>query len=141
VLARTFWQELTGNTQPFPDDFLERHEAYSWPGNVRELYNAIAHRVALGDLAETESDWRPKSIPAPPPDGMPMLSAPITSVAEDALARQLPFPHARQRVIDAFERRYMELMLAKHDGNVTKAAAASGIARRYFYVVRSRMDR
>jgi two-component system response regulator HydG len=41
-------------------------------------------------------------------------------------------------VVDAFERRYVERVLAKHGGNVTRAAAASGIARRYFYDLRKR---
>ncbi|HVH42711.1 MAG TPA: FHA domain-containing protein [Labilithrix sp.] len=54
------------------------------------------------------------------------------------LAEQLPFPDARQRVVADFERRYVEELLARHEGNVTKAARASGIAHRYFQLVRAR---
>ena len=41
----------------------------------------------------------------------------------------------------AFERAYVERVLAKHNGNVVRAAAASGIARRYFYVIKSRQEK
>jgi len=43
-----------------------------------------------------------------------------------------------KRALDEFLRRYVVRVLAKHNGNVTRAAAASGIARRYFYVVKNR---
>jgi hypothetical protein len=45
---------------------------------------------------------------------------------------------ARQRVIEDFERAYVEDVLAKHGGNVVRAASASGIARRYFYILKAR---
>jgi hypothetical protein len=37
-----------------------------------------------------------------------------------------------------FERFFVERILAKHGGNVSRAAAASGIARRYFQVLKTR---
>jgi DNA-binding NtrC family response regulator len=44
-------------------------------------------------------------------------------------------------MVDEFERRYVERVLAKHGGNVTHAAASSGIARRYFNTIRARLGR
>ena len=38
-----------------------------------------------------------------------------------------------------FERRYLDHVLAASGGHVGKAAAAAGIARRYFQVLRSRV--
>ena len=64
--------------------------------------------------------------PAPP---LPTLTVPV----------HLPFSLARQRVIEDFERVYVEQVLAKHGGNVVQAAAASGLARRYFYILKARM--
>ncbi len=55
VLAHHFWKRLADKGVPFPGDFGQRLEAYDWPGNVRELYNAVARRVALGDLAQIET--------------------------------------------------------------------------------------
>ena len=66
-----------------------------------------------------------------------MLPTP-TDLVESVLALDLPLSQARQRVVDDFERRYVERVLVKHGGSVVKAAAASGIARRYFQILRAR---
>ena len=129
VLARHFWTQL-GGVGPIPQAFLERLAMYLWP--VRELHNAVAHEVALGDLGDTEGLRR--SVPPPGsqhgPAGGDVLDA---IVAED-----LPYMRARDKALAAFDERYVKAVLAKHGGNVTKAAAASGVARRYFYVIKSR---
>ena len=39
----------------------------------------------------------------------------------------MPFSRARQAIIDEFEKRYVANILAKHNGNVSRAAAASGL--------------
>ena len=62
--------------------------------------------------------------------GVPALRA--------ALKSGQPLPLARQAVLDEFERRYVQHMLNEHGGNVTRAAAASGIGRRYFQMVRAK---
>jgi two-component system response regulator HydG len=138
VLAFHFWRQLAGKGLPFPSDFAQRLESYAWPGNVRELYNAVARRVALGDLAAIETA-RTAPAEAGPPSGP---SAPLSSrghdVIEDVLAQDLPLTRARERVVEEFERRYVTRVLAQHGGNVSKASAASGIARRYFQLLRAR---
>ena len=132
VLGRYFWEHLGGVDVPIPEDLLRRFEEYAWPGNVRELHNAIARKLALGDLAPVE---RSREAPEGAEDGS------SSDVIRETLAMDLPFPAARQRVTSAFERAYVERVLAKHNGNVVRAAAASGIARRYFYVIKSRQDK
>ncbi len=57
---------------------------------------------------------------------------------EEVLAQDLPLTRARERVVEEFERRYVTRVLAQHGGNVSKASAASGIARRYFQLLRAR---
>jgi two-component system, NtrC family, response regulator HydG len=54
------------------------------------------------------------------------------------LGLDLPFPRARDRVLAEFEQRYVARMLARHNGNVTQAAEASGIGRRYFAMIAAR---
>ena len=49
-----------------------------------------------------------------------------------------PHPRARDLVLGEFERRYVERVLTAHNGNVARAAAASGIARRYFQLIKGR---
>ncbi|WP_394843773.1 sigma 54-interacting transcriptional regulator [Pendulispora brunnea] len=127
LLACHFWQTLGGGRVPMPRDLIQRLEDYRWPGNVRELHNAVARALALGETTVTGS-----GITEPPP-------APRAgNIIEEVLACELPLTRARERVVSEFERQYVERVLARHDGNVVRAAAASGIARRYFQILRAR---
>jgi two-component system, NtrC family, response regulator HydG len=130
VLARHFWARIAPRGAPFPVDFAQRIESYAWPGNVRELANSVARRVAIGEEAPIHSV-------RPPSDGAP-TSARGGDAIEAVLAQDLPLPRARERVVEEFERRYVQRVLAAHNGNVSVAAAASGIARRYFQILRAR---
>jgi DNA-binding NtrC family response regulator len=126
MLARHFWNEMAGGRQA-PSDLLGSFDGYGWPGNVRELQKAVARKVALGDVdRQSESP-------------QPAVPVTIDSTAfERVLDLNLPFPEARARVTSEFERLFVTRLLAKHGGNISRAAAASGIARRYFQILRAR---
>jgi two-component system, NtrC family, response regulator HydG len=111
-----------------PEQVVRGWEADPWPGNVRELRNTVTRRLMLGELAAT--------------DGAEPIEPSHTAgegVLEQAIARGLPFSTARTLVLDELERRYVAKALAEHGGNVTRAAAASGLARRYFQKVMQRV--
>ncbi len=131
VLARHFWHTLGGDGQALPSSLLERLEDYAWPGNVRELHNAIARYLALGE-ADLGGGAAADAGPASAPPGRE------DDVVERALGLELPLARARQIVVDEFDRRYVKRVLDRYDGNVVRAAAASGIARRYFQILRAR---
>jgi DNA-binding NtrC family response regulator len=131
VLTHHFWKELGGREGAMPFEMLLQYEEYSWPGNVRELYNSVARRLALG---EVESP--PRSIPPPALDAQPPVGK---DFIEQVLAMNLSLPSARQRVIEELERRYVERIVAMHGGNVSRAAAASGLAHRYFQKLRAKL--
>jgi two-component system, NtrC family, response regulator HydG len=137
LLARHFWRSLGGEDRPLPEGALARFEDYDWPGNVRELHNAVARLLALGEVALGAA-----GLEAPADEeGGGMGGAAPDDIIERILARDLPLPRARQEVVDAFERRYVRRVLDRYDGNVVRAAAASGIARRYFQLLRARQGR
>ncbi|AKU94064.1 Response regulator of zinc sigma-54-dependent two-component system [Labilithrix luteola] len=135
VLAAQFWRALGADDKPLSPEILARFDDYPWPGNVRELRNAVARFLAVGELvaADLKADEGPGggSLPSTVP-------APSGDVIEAVLDEALPFVRARDRVVADFERRYVERILAKHGGNVARAAAASGLARRYFQLIRAR---
>jgi transcriptional regulator of acetoin/glycerol metabolism len=90
-------------------------------------------RLALGDLAPLGRS--PSSAPTPlGAQGIAPGGDPIAAV----LALDLPLIETRQRVVDEVERRYVARVLAANNGNVTRAAAAAGIARRYFYRLKAK---
>jgi DNA-binding NtrC family response regulator len=124
LLARHWWSALGGETGGPPPDLLRRWEREPWPGNVRELRNTIARHIALGDLAAPRAD-------EPPPRA--------EDVIDEVVRSGLPFVRAREKVVDEFQRRYLQHVLDEAGGDTAKAAAASGIARRYFNLLRARL--
>lgn len=140
LLARHFWKVLGGSEADAPPyDLLQRYEAYAWPGNVRELHNAVARQLALGELAQGLAAG---GGPIGPVDALAApAQAPAGDFIEEVIALGLPLARGRERVVDEYERRYVERVLARHGGNVRRAAAASGIARRYFQLLRARQSK
>jgi DNA-binding NtrC family response regulator len=143
VLTRHLWRALGGDERPMPAGMLARFEDYAWPGNIRELANAVARVLALGELADHEeaglastSEREQAGVAStesiPPPAG---------DAIERVLELELPLTRARERIVEDFERRYVARVLKRFDGNVVRAAAASGIARRYFQILRARRAR
>jgi two-component system response regulator HydG len=138
VLAEHFFRTL-GGVSAVPADFYDRFQAYDWPGNVRELQNAVARFLALGPYAALAPAR--SRLGAPPTRAADLNEDAGRDPFAEVLDAELSFPQARQRILDAFERAYVERVLVVHKGNVASAAAASGIARRYFQLLRARQAR
>jgi len=143
------WAKLGGKEADLSPDVIQRFEAYDWPGNIRELSNAIARQIALGDFEPAmqqlnQSGENPGLGSGSGSTSIAAMSSAATAGGApfdslDAIVRSgAPMTAARQKVIDEFERRYTTYMLSLHGGNVTRAAAASGIGRRYFQMVRAK---
>jgi two-component system, NtrC family, response regulator HydG len=148
ILARAFWKTMSGKERTaFPAAMLERYESYKWPGNVRELKNVVARRIALGAFAEAGGTDAAHPHQAGGGTGGGASSASGGGgggggdVIESVLGMDLPLVEARAKVVSEFEARYLAKVLDEHGGNVSRAAAASGIARRYFQLLRARIGR
>ena len=131
-IAYHIWKDLGGDPARFPGDLLAGAKEYSWPGNIRELRNAVAHRYALGDMADPETLQRSKLATGTTPNEKQKT----VDVIQRVVDAELGFFEARERVLTEFQARFVEAVLARHNGDVAKAAAASGIARRYLYVLK-----
>jgi DNA-binding NtrC family response regulator len=90
--------------------------AHAWPGNVRELEHAIEQAVALASGPEIVVDDLPSALRAAAP----------TAAPEEAPAT---FRDAKQRLVEEFERRFIGEALARHRGNISKAADEMGMYR------------
>jgi DNA-binding NtrC family response regulator len=89
---------------------------YCWPGNVRELENTLEYALAMG----TEKQLGIKDLPPALASQKPIAES--RPVLDECLANELP--------LSELERRYILLMLERHDGHQINAAAALGIDRR-----------
>jgi DNA-binding NtrC family response regulator len=133
LLARHFWVGMGGDPELCPDELLRAWEDYAWPGNVRELRNAVARRLALGDLVLAPEEARS----APTVHAMHGVLASGDAIGA-VLALDLPLNEARQRVVDEFEQRYVLRLIELSGGNMGRAAAAAGVARRHFRRLKSK---
>jgi DNA-binding NtrC family response regulator len=131
LLARQFATDMGGSPDQIEADIATRFSDYNWPGNVRELRNAVARYIALG------YDCQPA--PSSEPQGEAIREGADRASWIDAILESgMPYPVARRRTVEEFERRYVERILAEHGGNVTHAARASGLGLRYFRLVKAR---
>jgi DNA-binding NtrC family response regulator len=91
--------------------------AHEWRGNVRELEHAIEQAVALTSGPEiTLGD-----LPA-------LVGGRSADVAADPAGS---FRAAKQRMIEQFERQFIGEALARHHGNISKAADDMGMYRQH----------
>jgi DNA-binding NtrC family response regulator len=92
--------------------------SYSWPGNVRELENCV-QRLTIFRLG------RPIE-----PDDLDLLKweEPIHNTDE-----LLPFKEAKEKVVNGFERFYLEETLRRTNGNITQAADLGKKNRRAYF--------
>jgi DNA-binding NtrC family response regulator len=107
LLAQHFFSELAGE-RALPEDLRARLLGHAWPGNVRELRNAVERALALGEPFAAE-----------PPRAEPPLAVDVS----------VPFKEAKRRLIERFERPYLEQLLAEAGGNVSAAARKAGLDR------------
>ena len=122
LLARHFLENECGATtaarKVFSPAALRKLESHYWPGNIRELFNTIQRaflrsggRQILPADIEIDSDFT-----RPAPDKQRAGS--LRSV--------------KRQVIESFERSYVEDLLHRHHGNMTRAAQDAGKDRRAF---------
>ncbi len=99
------------------DSALRCLEKYHWPGNIRELENVIERAITLVTNEWIEICDLPENLICSRED-------------EPAVRVDLPFKEAKDRMVELFEKEYVTRLLTEHEGNITKAAQTSGIARR-----------
>ncbi|KER69975.1 Fis family transcriptional regulator [Burkholderia cepacia] len=106
----------------FDDDAYARLLDYSWPGNVRELRNAIEGSLLLSDGPTITVDNLPAEIGGAAADlqtGQPVVTGPAAPGTGESL---------RMAEAESIRR-----ALARHAGNLTKAAGQLGIAKSTLY--------
>lgn len=106
------------------DDALKILQRYQWPGNVRELNNIIERAVSFAqegvirgvDLTFVFSE---------------VESGEEATVRMNMVDVDKPFKEAKQAVVESFEKEYLQELLEKFKGNVSKAAREAKIDRKH----------
>lgn len=129
LLAEHFLEsvaESRGLPAPRLDDAtVDRLTAHDWPGNVRELRNVMeravllsavrpGQRLEIGALPKSKAEARP----------------PRSSEAFDP---SLSFSESKEKWLDAKEAAFVTWLLAEHEGNVSAAARAAKMDRKYLH--------
>jgi DNA-binding NtrC family response regulator len=106
--------DLNKHIEDFSEGAFRRLCSYSWPGNVRELEHVVQRAVVLSKgktIREAEID-------------LPEL--------EPAMDHS-SFKEAKQRLVEHFERNYIDKLLMAYHGNISQAARAARKPRRAFW--------
>ena len=113
-----FSDEYDKDINGFSSKVIQNLVYHNWPGNVRELENKIQQMVVLCEGNEIiHMDW-------------------ATQIGFDELDTNYElenFKAEKKRVVDNFERHYIENMLEQTNGNLSEAAKRAGMDRKNFW--------
>jgi len=120
LLARYFLENECGMSESgrkiFTPAALRKLESHHWPGNIRELFNTVQRAF----LRANGRQILPGDVEI---DGELSRSMPCEQ-------EQRTLQSAKRHAIETFERTYLEELLKRHCGNITRAALEAGKDRR-----------
>ncbi|MBI2567849.1 MAG: sigma-54-dependent Fis family transcriptional regulator, partial [Candidatus Schekmanbacteria bacterium] len=128
LLARHFLRLYSGGSgrelAGFVPDAVQAMAAHDWPGNVRELEHRVQRAVILA-----EPPWVTlRDLGLEPPGG----AAAAEQSTPSGWSAGRAYRDARTAALERFERDFVAAALRHYGGNVSKAAAATGVSRQYF---------
>lgn len=105
---------------------LEVLMSRDWPGNVRELQNALEYAASISVSPVLKKEH--------------FLSASSQPSQETPNLNRLPYRDAKQKVLEKFERAYLEDLLKRADGNISQAARLADMDRKNLYELLKKYD-
>jgi DNA-binding NtrC family response regulator len=124
-----YWKRHRDDGQPLPTwtpAAIRALSTHNWPGNVRELQNVVEHAVVL---LEPGADIHPEDIPFIGEQKVVPDAAPVEVEGPPGES----YHAARERLLSAFERRYLTRLVQQAGGNMSKAARIAGVDRTTLY--------
>jgi transcriptional regulator with GAF, ATPase, and Fis domain len=130
LLVGEFMKRIAGENQEPPALSAETMDillAHDWPGNVRELRNVLERAVYLGKATGGDGMIQFLNIAGPAGAGS---GAPTGLETFDA---NLSYRDNKERWSDEFEKRYLKWLLARSEGNISRAAREADMDRKYLH--------
>ncbi|WP_428261832.1 sigma 54-interacting transcriptional regulator [Haliangium sp.] len=122
-----------GEARPsLSEDTMAALMAHDWPGNVRELRNVIERALALGT--------DPGRLVAPLGHRPLQRASSQPTAAEPEFSPELSFREQKEQWTEQFERRYLRWLLGRAEGNISKAARAADMDRKYLHKLLKKYD-
>jgi transcriptional regulator with PAS, ATPase and Fis domain len=106
--------EITKNT-------MRCLQNYAWPGNIRELENIIQRIISLAEEPVINLKYLPDEI-------VQMETASLDFIDPD-----VSYKESKKQSMQIFEKRYLEKLLDKYQGNLSLAANKAGMSRQTLY--------
>jgi DNA-binding NtrC family response regulator len=120
LLATHFLRQIIGNPEAtLPGEVLGRMERYDWPGNIRELRTAVErwHVLATSRRLHDIEIFGNERLAG---------SAGIDGPDDD-----ISFRDMKSKAVDEWERCFLDKLIRRHDGNISKAARAAQMNRNH----------
>ena len=111
---------------------MEALRAHDWPGNVRELRNVL-ERAAYLSRAAGRDEVDPSMVPF-------AGFAPQGEDGAPAFDEQKSYRDTKAEWEAYFEKRYVAWLLERADGNISRAARAADMDRKYLYKLATRHE-
>jgi transcriptional regulator with GAF, ATPase, and Fis domain len=155
TLANNFLREVAarrGMNMSFGPDAMAGLMSHMWPGNVREMRNVVERASALcddpvitradlvfgremgpslmvsHDLAQAGAQGAKAAAAQMAGVDLPVHSGPAIFDAQ-LLKAGFGFKQAKQTVVDSFETAYLQALMIRNDGNITRSAGEAGLTR------------
>ena len=118
---------------PFPhgirhvsEDVRKAFQEWHWPGNVRELRNVVLRAIPFSSTDTIQLGAIPEALRENPS----VEATPVSGTAVPIPSSDLGLREAREQLMEAFERRYLEDLLDRSEQNLSKAARLAGVDRK-----------
>jgi DNA-binding NtrC family response regulator len=105
------------------DDALKILQRYQWPGNVRELANIIERTASMVDGHVINSSHLSYVFQE--------IEQSVEPTDRMSVDTSLPFKEAKQKIVESFEKEYLEDLLRRNNFNVSKASREAKIDRKH----------
>lgn len=105
------------------DEALKLLQRYPWPGNVRELANVIERACAFVEgntIARSHLDFI-----------FAEMGGDEEHTEKMKIDANLPFKEAKQKILEVFEKEYLEDLLKRNNYNLSKAAREAKVDRKH----------
>jgi DNA-binding NtrC family response regulator len=122
-LVRVFLEKLGQDDFYISETMTKQLLSHNWPGNIRELRVVVERGMAIA-TARLSGDLE---FP-----GQPIEEREAGAGVSDEMM-DMPFKEAKGMLVESFEREYLDRLLKRHNGNVSRAAAEAGIDRNYIH--------